>query len=64
MAECDLPEVANGHITSDGVKFGDKISLRCDTGYNLIGDATMVCMAGGMWSKDSTCEIAGTIVQE
>ncbi|XP_060568616.1 uncharacterized protein LOC132727214, partial [Ruditapes philippinarum] len=49
----------NGNVYSgDGTSFGAAIVFICNTGYELIGPRSAVCMANGLWSSlNSICRI-------
>ncbi|XP_060605833.1 adhesion G protein-coupled receptor L3-like [Ruditapes philippinarum] len=49
----------NGNVYSgDGTTFGAAIVFICNTGYELIGPRSAVCMANGLWSSlNSICRI-------
>lgn len=39
-------------IAADGYDFGKMLTMSCDQGYELVGDATRKCQADGEWSGD------------
>ena len=53
-----LNNLANGQVShTAGVAFGQTATYSCDTGYNLVGDSTRTCLAGGVWSgSEPTCQ--------
>ena len=47
-ATCDAPAApANGGVTSTGNNVGATATYSCDSGYDLIGDATATCTDNG-----------------
>ena len=53
----NLPNPANGQVTTTGTTFGQNATYSCNTGYNLMGDSTRTCQATGNWSGSApTCE--------
>ena len=53
-----LNTTMNGQVSHpNGTKFEQTATYNCNTGYNLVGDSTRVCEAGGMWSgSEPTCQ--------
>ena len=50
----------NGKVYSTGVWFLDKAEFSCDTGYQLMGNETLMCKGSGNWSHQvPTCEATG-----
>ena len=54
----NLTNPANGQVShTAGTTFGQTATYSCNTGYNLVGDNTRTCEAGGMWSgSEPTCQ--------
>uniref|UniRef100_A0A674P4K4 Sushi domain-containing protein n=2 Tax=Takifugu rubripes TaxID=31033 RepID=A0A674P4K4_TAKRU len=51
--ECSHPKVANGEWVSGSHpphKYLDTVTYRCNAGYKMEGDATMVCSLNGQWT--------------
>jgi len=51
--ECNSSmDISNGFYTSDlsSYEFGSVLQFHCDAGYNLIGDAALVCLSTGRWN--------------
>ncbi len=44
----DNPE--NGQVTVSGVSAGSNARYRCNTGFELVGAATRICLQTGQWS--------------
>ena len=53
-----LTNPTNGQVShTAGTKFGQTATYSCDTGYNLVGDGTRICQAGGVWSgSEPNCQ--------
>ena len=53
-----LTDPANGQVTHvTGTDLGQTAHYSCNTGYNLVGNSTLVCQATGNWSGSApTCE--------
>ena len=52
-----LANPANGQVSTTGTTFGQTATYSCNTGYNLMGDNTRTCEAGGEWSgSEPTCQ--------
>jgi len=55
---CDrvsCPEIGlikNGRATSAGNRYEDVVTIQCDQGFNLVGNASIVCTAKGGWSGE------------
>lgn len=65
-SECDQFSIKNGSITTPSAdsKFGDELTVECDTGYNLVGDSRIICSAGGNWSSKPVCQLKGTYLDK
>ncbi|XP_047196153.1 membrane cofactor protein-like isoform X2 [Hippoglossus stenolepis] len=51
-------EIANGHIDySQGIDFGAEAVAVCNTGYDLVGKAELVCRDKGWMGRLPTCEV-------
>ena len=51
-----LSAPVNGSISLSGVTVGDMATYSCNEGFELVGNATRVCLDGGTWSgKDIVC---------
>lgn len=58
-APCDSgrpPPVADGMVRYHGVQHGDKAKYKCNTGYKLVGDHTMVCQFGEWIGEKPYCD--------
>ena len=53
-----LTNPANGQVNhTAGTTFGQRAAYTCDVGYNLVGENTRTCQAGGVWSGNApTCQ--------
>ena len=51
----DPPNIPNGSRTFTGTTYGDMAPYTCNTGYQLSGSATVLCLASGNWDTLSTC---------
>jgi hypothetical protein len=48
---CPLPtDIRHGFHSSKGHLFGDRLVYWCKLGYELVGDAELLCQANGTWS--------------
>ena len=60
VVPCRIPNApANGQLRGvSGVRNGRQTATySCDTGYNLVGNSTRTCQAGGVWSgSEPTCQ--------
>ena len=46
---CPLPDIPkNGSRSQDTFKYGDVITFNCVNGYRLVGEKSIVCLAGGV----------------
>uniref|UniRef100_A0A674MBI2 Sushi domain-containing protein n=1 Tax=Takifugu rubripes TaxID=31033 RepID=A0A674MBI2_TAKRU len=57
--ECADPKVANGEWVSGSHpphKYLATVTYRCNAGYKMEGDATMVCSLNGQWIFKTKCE--------
>ena len=54
----NLTNPVNGQLShTAGTTFGQTGTYRCNTGYNLVGDNTRICLATGVWSGSApTCQ--------
>ncbi|KAL0279548.1 UNVERIFIED_CONTAM: hypothetical protein PYX00_001077 [Menopon gallinae] len=51
--QCGFPGYfPHGTISGESYLYSDVIEYRCDRGYNLVGNATRVCLENGTWSGD------------
>ncbi|KAK7100185.1 sushi, von Willebrand factor type A, EGF and pentraxin domain-containing protein 1-like isoform X2 [Littorina saxatilis] len=44
-----FPAPEHGQLSGNDVTFGGEIGVTCDSGYRLIGEETLTCMANGNW---------------
>lgn len=50
--------MTNGVFNVSGTNFGDTVAYECDEGFNLVGYATSLCTAEGVWSNPApVCDI-------
>ena len=53
LALCDDPvDIENGTVTFNGILVGDMATYNCDSGFELIGDATTTCTLVDMDSAE------------
>lgn len=51
VVDCgDLPTLLNGLVVVDDTAFNDTAIYSCDKEYELVGNATRICLANGSWS--------------
>ena len=48
-----LSDPDNGNVELSGNTFGQIAECTCNTGYNLIGDALLICGSEGQWIGNS-----------
>lgn len=55
---CDPPkQVPHGRAQEHNLNTGRAVEVQCDNGYDLVGEALVVCMGGGAWSAAfPTCQ--------
>ena len=53
-----LTNPSNGQVShTAGTTYQQTATYSCDTGYNLMGDSTRICQAGGVWSgSEPNCQ--------
>ena len=53
-----LTNPSNGQVShTAGTTYQQTATYSCDTGYNLVGDSTRICQAGGVWSgSEPNCQ--------
>ncbi|XP_071203819.1 C4b-binding protein-like isoform X4 [Salvelinus alpinus] len=55
---CGHPgEVTNGKYILEGVEFGARAAVTCDTGYTLVGSGVRNCLAEGWDGRVPVCEV-------
>lgn len=55
--ECEDPSPVNGNaLYPNGKTFGEVAFVSCDNGYGLVGNMYVSCLAGRVWSSNTTCE--------
>ena len=48
---------AKGNLTLSGDTFGETANYSCNTGYNLIGERSLMCGSNGSWNgAPPTCQ--------
>ncbi|XP_038866566.1 sushi, von Willebrand factor type A, EGF and pentraxin domain-containing protein 1-like isoform X3 [Salvelinus namaycush] len=52
-----LGEVTNGKYILEGVEFGARAAVTCDTGYTLVGSGIRNCLAEGWDGRVPVCEV-------
>lgn len=50
LIHCPELEIANANISSSNTSYGTEVSVSCLAGFELFGDALLVCRANGVWS--------------
>ena len=56
IVDCGVPiSPAYSMVTLTGTLVGFRATYRCEPGYRLVGDTTVVCQADGSWSGSATC---------
>ena len=56
----ELLDPDNGQVQLSDVVFESTATYSCDTGYNLNGSVSRMCMADGQWNgEDPTCQSKG-----
>ena len=48
-----LPDVSHAKVSTHNTEVGTKVKFTCDPGYNIIGNASVKCMATGKWSSST-----------
>ena len=53
-----LSDPANGRVNNTaGTTYGQTATYSCNTGYDLVGDATHTCQSTGLWTGSApTCQ--------
>ena len=54
-----LDAPTKGFVTSGETTIGSNATFSCEIGFELIGEATVLCLDTGSWSGSPTCEIKG-----
>lgn len=50
----------NGEVPhSKSTNYNATAAVNCDAGYEVEGTGFLVCLATGLWSKESRCKIKG-----
>ncbi|XP_052236237.1 uncharacterized protein LOC127848005 isoform X4 [Dreissena polymorpha] len=57
LIDCGDPTPDNGEIKGTSYYLDDVVSVSCDTGYILSGDAVITCQNNSYWTDDPTCTI-------
>ncbi|XP_052259365.1 sushi, von Willebrand factor type A, EGF and pentraxin domain-containing protein 1-like [Dreissena polymorpha] len=57
LIDCGDPTPDNGEIMGTSYYLDDVVSVSCDTGYILSGDAVITCQNNSYWTDDPTCTI-------
>ena len=67
IVSCSDPGTpSNGHRIEAGFLYNSVVSYNCETGYNLTGSETLLCLSNGMWNATVpfcsiiTCNDPGT----
>ena len=58
VADCGTDyKIENGHVSFKGLltTYHQRVPVTCNTGYDLIGEAMITCLASGRWSDDTKC---------
>ena len=48
-----LNDPMNGKVVFSGLREGNYANYSCDSGYNLLGSPTIVCLSTGLWNPAS-----------
>eukprot|EP00117_Sycon_ciliatum_P048173 scpid2370/ scgid5761/ Sushi, von Willebrand factor type A, EGF and pentraxin domain-containing protein 1; CCP module-containing protein 22; Polydom; Selectin-like osteoblast-derived protein; Serologically defined breast cancer antigen NY-BR-38 len=52
VVDCGNPEsIASGNARYSTTIYSSGVTYSCNTGYNLVGDRTRICLASGLWSS-------------
>ena len=59
LVDCGDPGIPNnGQRTGDNFTYESIVSYSCDSGYELIGDTTIICEADALWNPPTpTCQL-------
>ena len=61
VADCENPAPGNGTAdTPVGTTYEDVAIIKCNDGYDLVGDTLISCLDGGNWSSSPSCAIKGS----
>ena len=61
VADCENPAPGNGTAdTPVGSTYEDVAIIKCNDGYDLVGDTLISCLDGGNWSSSPSCAIKGS----
>ena len=63
--DCGPPPVfPNGIVSYENTTEGSEVHYRCDDGFTLEGEMTVVCRVDGRWSSTPVCRpSAGSIIK-
>ena len=52
LAHCpNLYDPDHGSVSANGLSIGHTANYSCNDGHELVGDATITCQTGGVWSS-------------
>ena len=55
-----IPDPMYGQVNITGTQLGQIAIFRCDHGYRLVGQASLVCETGGQWNNaPPACQLIG-----
>ena len=50
-----LSDPANGTVELTDTLVGSRATYNCNSGYSIVGEATVTCQSNGNWSGSATC---------
>lgn len=61
ITDCESPQPENGAVNSSTTTNGTIVSVTCNKGYNLSGEAIIMCQSNDQWTDYPTCEKLGNL---
>ena len=64
LSDCGATKVTNGQVrfVAGTTTYGSSGTVTCDAGYSVTGPGTIQCLASGIWSTTTTCNIKGKLL--
>ncbi|XP_053387247.1 uncharacterized protein LOC123541978 [Mercenaria mercenaria] len=56
LIDCGDPTPERGSRNSSDSTYGSLVFISCETGYNISGNATIICQGDGTWSDIPVCD--------
>ena len=62
-SDCGDPAPQHGSVNSSATTNGTVVEVSCEDGYELLGEAVIMCQPSEEWTDNSSCAIKGRLTE-